>query len=54
MYTVKTKGDKKIIEGKYIPKGNTCKCKECSYSIEVPSITSDNQIVMLIEKIKSL
>ncbi len=54
MYTVKTKGDKKIIEGGYIPEGYSCKCKECKFTIEVPVCTTDEQIKGLVEKIKTL
>lgn len=43
-YTSKTIGDKKIIEGSYVPKGYTCKCKSCKFTIEVPKCTTDEQV----------
>lgn len=51
MYTAKIKGDKKIIEGSYIPKGYDCKCKACKFSIEVPKGTTDEQIKELVDKV---
>lgn len=44
MYTAKIVGDKRIIKGDYIPKGNTCKCKACKFTIELPANTTDEQV----------
>lgn len=52
MYTAKTKGDKRIIEGSYIPNGGTCNCKACKFTIEVPKDTTDEQIKAIIDLIK--
>ena len=52
MYTAKIKGDKRIIEGSYIPKGGTCECKACKFTIEVPKDTSDQEIENLINMIR--
>ena len=54
MYTAKVKGDKRIIEGSYIPNAGTCECKACKFTIEVPKDTSDQDINDLVEKIKWL
>jgi hypothetical protein len=51
-FTVKEKDGKKVIEGKYIPEGFTCKCKECKYEIQVPKCTTDEQIKGLVELIE--
>lgn len=54
MYTVKIKGEKRIIEGSYIPKGHDCQCKSCKFTIEVPVNTNDKEIELLVNKIKTL
>lgn len=51
MYTVKKVGDKRIIKGTYIPEGHTCKCKECSFTIEVPECTTDQKIKEIVKLI---
>lgn len=51
MYTAKTKGDKRIIEGSYIPKGYDCKCKACKFTIEVPKETTDEQVKAIVDLI---
>ncbi len=51
MYTVKTKGEKKVIEGSYIPNGYECKCKSCKFTIEVPSTSTEEQIRGLVDKV---
>lgn len=51
MYTVKTKGEKKIIEGRYIAEGYSCKCKECKFTIEVPVCSTDEQIKEIVKLI---
>jgi hypothetical protein len=51
MYTAKIVGDKRIIQGSYIPKGHTCKCKACKFTIEVPSDTTDEQVKAIVDLI---
>jgi hypothetical protein len=51
MYTAKILGDKRIIQGSYIPKGHTCKCKSCKFTIEVPKGTTDEHVKAIIELI---
>lgn len=50
-YTAKTKGDKRVVEGYYIPSGHSCKCKACNFTIEVPKCTTDEQIAELVKKV---
>lgn len=52
-YIVKIKGDKMILEGKYIPEGYDCECKSCSYTVELPKSATSKEIkdiVSIIEK----
>lgn len=51
-YTAKIKGDKRIVEGSYIPNGFSCKCKSCKFTIEVPKDTTDTQIQEIVNLIK--
>jgi hypothetical protein len=53
-YTVKEKDGRKIIEGSYIPDGFTCLCKKCTYSIQVPKSTTDEQIKAIVDLIKGV
>lgn len=50
-YTAKEVKGKRVVKGTYIPSGHTCKCKSCSYTIEVPKGTSDEQIRDLVKKV---
>lgn len=50
-YTAKTKGDKRVVEGYYIPSGHSCKCKACNFTIEVPKHTTDEQIKAIVDLI---
>lgn len=51
-YTVKTKNGRKVVEGSYVPKDYTCKCKSCSYSIEVLPDATPEQIASLVKLIE--
>ena len=51
-YVVKIKGDKKIVTGGYIPKQYSCKCKECKFTIELPSTATDSDIENLVNMIR--
>lgn len=51
MYTAKEVNGKRVIKGSYVPKGYTCLCKSCNFTIEVPSGTSDDSIKELVDKI---
>lgn len=51
MYTAKIVGDKRIIQGEYIPKGHTCKCKTCKFTIELPANTTDEQVKAIVDLI---
>jgi hypothetical protein len=51
-YTVKEKDGKKVIDGEYIPEGFTCLCKKCTYSIQVPKCTTDEQIQAIVDLIR--
>lgn len=51
MYTAKEVNGKRVIKGKYVPVGFSCLCKECSFTIEVPKCTTDEQIKELVDKI---
>lgn len=50
-YTKKDKGGNIQITGSYIPNGFTCKCRQCTFTIEVPKCTTDEQIKELVDKI---
>lgn len=51
MYTAKIKGDKRIVEGYYIPTGYDCLCKKCTFRIEVPKETTDEQVKEIVKLI---
>lgn len=51
-YTIKIKNGKKIVSGTYIPKGESCECRECKFTIEVPFKATDVQIGQLVNMIR--
>jgi len=53
-YIVKQKDGRKVIQGKYVPKEYSCKCKECSFTIEVLKDATDEQIKAIVDFIQGV
>jgi predicted nucleic acid-binding Zn ribbon protein len=51
-YSVSIKDGRKVVKGSYVPSGYTCKCKECTYTIEVLADTTDDVIANLVKMIE--
>lgn len=51
-YKVTEKDGRKVIQGNYVPKGYTCKCKSCTYTIEVLKEATDEEIKGLVKLIE--
>ena len=53
-YTVEIKDGRKVIKGDYVPKEYSCKCKECSFTIEVLKCATDEQIKAIVDFIQGV